>query len=93
MISPIVSIVIPTYNRATYLKQCIESAIALRFRQAGRDNPHYQYDTIDMNWVGDFNLKMNRFVSQLGTSRDKEFITYRYLFVRTKEFKRCPRVG
>lgn len=71
----------------------IESAIALRFRQAGRDNPHYQYDTIDMNWVGDFNPKMNRFVSQLGTSRDKEFITYRYLFDRTKEFKRCPRVG
>ena len=71
----------------------IESAIALRFRQAGRDNPHYQYDTLDMNWVGDFNPKMNRFVSQLGTSRDKEFITYRYLFDRTKEFKRCPRVG
>jgi len=71
----------------------IESAIALRFRQAGRDNPHYQYDTIDMNWVGDFNPKMNRFVSQLGTSRDKEFITYRYLFDKTKEFKRCPRVG
>ncbi len=71
----------------------IESAIALRFRQAGRDNPHYQYDTIDMNWVGDFNPKMNRFVSQLGTTRDKEFITYRYLFDRTKEFKRCPRVG
>ena len=71
----------------------IESAIALRFRQAGRDNPHYQYETIDMNWVGDFNPKMNRFVSQLGTSRDKEFITYRYLFDRTKEFKRCPRVG
>jgi GNAT superfamily N-acetyltransferase len=71
----------------------IESAIALRFRQAGRDNPHYQYETIDMNWVGDFNPKMNRFVSQLGTTRDKEFITYRYLFDRTKEFKRCPRVG
>jgi GNAT superfamily N-acetyltransferase len=71
----------------------IESAIALRFRRAGRDNPHYQYETIDMNWVGDFNPKMNRFVSQLGTTRDKEFITYRYLFDRTKEFKRCPRVG
>jgi GNAT superfamily N-acetyltransferase len=71
----------------------IESAIALRFRQAGRDNPHYQYETIDMNWVGDFNPKMNRFVSQLGTTRDKEYVTYRYLFDRTKEFKRCPRVG
>jgi GNAT superfamily N-acetyltransferase len=71
----------------------IESAIALRFRQAGRDNPHYQYETMDMNWVGDFNPKMNRFVSQLGATRDKEYITYRFLFDRTKEFKRCPRVG
>jgi GNAT superfamily N-acetyltransferase len=71
----------------------VESAIALRFRQAGRDNPHYQYETIDMNWVGDFNPKMNRFVSQLGTTRDKEYVTYRFLFDRTKEFKRCPRVG
>jgi GNAT superfamily N-acetyltransferase len=71
----------------------IESAIALRFRQAGRDNPHYQYETIDMNWVGDFNPKMNRFVTQLGTTRDKEYVTYRYLFDRTKAFKRCPRVG
>ena len=76
-----------------YQGKGVESAIALRFRQAGRDDPHYQYETIDMNWVGDFNPKMNRFVSQLGTTRDKEYVTYRYLFDRTKEFKRCPRVG
>ncbi len=76
-----------------YQGKGVESAIALRFRQAGRENPHYQYHTIDMNWVGDFNPKMNRFVSTLGTTRDKEYITYRYLFDRTKPFKRCPRVG
>ncbi|MDR6196364.1 hypothetical protein [Siphonobacter sp. SORGH_AS_0500] len=75
-----------------YQGKGVESAIALRFRQAGRDNPDYQYDTIDMNWVGDFNPRMNRFVSQLGTRIDKSYITYRYLFDRTKEFKRCPRV-
>jgi hypothetical protein len=46
-----------------------------------------------MNWVGDFNPKMNRFVSQLGTTLDKQYITYRYLFDREKPFKRCPRVG
>lgn len=76
-----------------YQGKGVESAIALRFRQSGRDNPHYQYATMDMNWVGDFNPKMNRFVSQLGTTRDKEYITYRYLFDRTKPFSRCPRVG
>lgn len=76
-----------------YQGKGVESAIALRFRQAGRENPHYQYETIDMNWVGDFNPKMNRFVSQLGTTRDKEYVTYRFLFDQTKEFKRAPRVG
>lgn len=75
-----------------YQGKGVESAIALRFRQAGRDNPDYQYHTIDMNWVGDFNPRMNRFVSQLGTQVEKTFITYRYLFDRTKAFKRCPRV-
>ncbi|MBP6387079.1 MAG: hypothetical protein KA313_02845 [Pseudarcicella sp.] len=76
-----------------YQGKGIESAIALRFKKAGRDNPHYQYHTIDMNWVGDFNPKMNRFVSQLGTTRDKEYITYRYNFDREKPFERCQRVG
>lgn len=75
-----------------YQGRGVESAIALRFRQAGRDNPHFQYQTIDMNWVGDFNPKMIRFVSQLGTSIHKQYITYRYLFDRSKPFKRCPRV-
>lgn len=74
-----------------YQGKGIESAIALRFRQAGRDNPHYQYETMDMNWVGDFNPKMLRFVSQLGSNNkiEKIYITYRYLFDQTKEFKRC----
>lgn len=75
-----------------YQGRGVESAIALRFRQAGRDNPDYQYHTIDMNWVGDFNPKMMRFVSQLGTKIEKSYITYRFLFDREKEFKRCPRV-
>lgn len=75
-----------------YQGRGVESAIALRFRQAGRDNPHFQYETIDMNWVGDFNPKMVRFASQLGTNLHKQYITYRYLFDRSKPFKRCPRV-
>lgn len=71
----------------------LESAIALRFRNEGRNNPHYPYKSLDYNWVGDFNPKMVRFSSQLGTTIEKTFITYRYLFDRTKEFKRCPKVG
>ncbi len=76
-----------------YQGKGLESAIALRFRQAGRDNPHYQYTSIDFNWVGDFNPKMVRFSSQLGAKLEKVFVTYRYLFDREKPFKRCPRVG
>lgn len=71
----------------------VESAIALRFRQAARDNPFYPYETMDMNWVGDFNPKMLRFVSQLGASIDKTYITYRYLFNPNQPFSRCPKVG
>jgi GNAT superfamily N-acetyltransferase len=71
----------------------VESAIALRFRTAARENPFYPYTTMDMNWVGDFNPKMMRFVSQLGATNDKTFITYRYLFNPNQPFSRCPKVG
>lgn len=71
----------------------VESAIALRFRTAARENPFYPYITMDMNWVGDFNPKMMRFVSQLGATNDKTFITYRYLFNPNQPFSRCPKVG
>ncbi len=71
----------------------VESAIALRFRQVARENPFYPYETMDMNWIGDFNPKMLRFVSQLGATNDKTYITYRFLFNPNQAFERCPRVG
>ncbi len=71
----------------------VESAIALRFREVARTNPFYPYTTMDMNWVGDFNPKMLRFVSQLGATNDKTFITYRTFFNPNQPFSRCPKVG
>jgi hypothetical protein len=71
----------------------VESAIALRFREVARTNPFYPYSTMDMNWVGDFNPKMLRFVSQLGATNDKTFITYRTFFNPNQPFSRCPKVG
>ncbi|WP_395767626.1 hypothetical protein [Aquirufa sp.] len=71
----------------------VESAIALRFRTAARENPFYAYETMDMNWVGDFNPKMLRFVSQLGATNEKTFITYRLFFNPDQPFSRCPKVG
>jgi GNAT superfamily N-acetyltransferase len=71
----------------------LESAIAMYFRMYARQVPFYPYLSMDMNWIGDFNPKMLRFVDQLGTTTPKEYITYRYLFDRNKPFERCPKIG
>lgn len=76
-----------------YQGRGVESAIALQFRRAALKIPKYPYQTMDMNWIGDFNPKMLRFVSQLGSKLPKKYVTYRLLFDPTKEFKRCPKVG
>ena len=46
------------------------------------------YKGVELMWIGDFNPKMMSIAEQLGTTISKELITYRYLFDRTKEFKR-----
>jgi len=48
------------------------------------------YETIEMNWCGDFNPKMMNVCEQLGGVIIKTHVTYRYLFDREKPFKRCP---
>lgn len=47
-----------------------------------------RYPKLEMNWIGDFNPKMIRVVEQVGGDIVKTHHTYRYLFDRTKEFKR-----
>ncbi|MGA0557069.1 hypothetical protein ACO2Q8_10485 [Larkinella sp. VNQ87] len=72
-----------------YQGRGVESAIALAFtRVAWR--PGYQYEELELNWVGDFNPKMIRFAKMLGGVAHKQHITYRYLFDRTRAFKRHP---
>jgi hypothetical protein len=51
----------------------------------------FEYYEYEMQWIGDFNPKMLNVGLGLGdvyTSR--KLTTYRYLFDRTKEFKRHP---
>ena len=49
------------------------------------------YKEYEMQWVGDFNPKMINVAEGLGdVYRSRNLITYRYLFDRTKEFKRHP---
>lgn len=48
------------------------------------------YSEYEMQWIGDFNPKMVAIAEGLGTVRSRTLVTYRYLFDRTKEFKRHP---
>lgn len=48
------------------------------------------YNQYEMQWIGDFNPKMMNIAESLGTYRSRKLTTYRYLFDRTKEFKRHP---
>ena len=49
------------------------------------------YTEYEMQWIGDFNPKMINIAESLGeTFRSRNLTTYRYLFDRTKEFKRHP---
>jgi len=48
------------------------------------------YDDLEMQWIGEFNPKMINVSESLGTYRSRLLTTYRYLFDRTKEFKRHP---
>lgn len=53
-----------------------------------------RYKTLELAWIGDFNPVMNRMLEHyVGATRYKVHTTYRYLFDRTKEFRRCPRLN
>src|SRR4029077_3774465 len=56
-----------------------------------RDSTYTEYE---MQWIGDFNPKMINVAESLGeTFRSRVLTTYRYLFDRTKEFKRHPNLS
>lgn len=49
------------------------------------------YSEYEMQWIGDFNPKMLNVAESLGdVHRSRMLTTYRYLFDRTREFKRHP---
>ncbi|MGZ5255165.1 MAG: hypothetical protein ACXWV4_12395, partial [Flavitalea sp.] len=48
------------------------------------------YEDYEMQWIGDWNPKMMNIAESLGTFRSRQLITYRYIFDRTREFKRHP---
>lgn len=49
-----------------------------------------QYDELELQWQGDFNPRMLNISRNLGAEQSRLLSTYRYLFDRSKEFKRHP---
>ena len=72
----------------------IESAIMTYIHDTYVLTGRSPYKEFEFAWIGDFNPVMNRMIERyVCATRHKMHTTYRYLFDRTKEFTRCPRVG
>jgi GNAT superfamily N-acetyltransferase len=65
----------------------VESAIGLALTRVSW-RPGFQYQEIELNWIGDFNPKMLGVIRLLGVKKYKTYITYRYLFDQERPFKR-----
>lgn len=52
--------------------------------------PHSKYLKYEMQWLGDFNPKMLNLAKNLDAHEVRRLTTYRFLFDRTKEYKRHP---
>jgi GNAT superfamily N-acetyltransferase len=71
-----------------YQNRGIESAFIHNLSGVFRNKPHYT--EIEFSWVADFNPGMRKIFIAVGCVPVKDYITYRYLFDSTKEFKRYP---
>lgn len=67
----------------------VDGALIMAIRDVIQET-YTRYEQLEMNWIGDFNPKMIKVVEQVGGDVVKTHHTYRYLFDRTKEFKRMP---
>lgn len=71
-----------------YQNHGIESAFIHNLTEVFKNKKHYT--EIEFSWVADFNPKMRKIFVAVGCVPAKDYITYRYLFDRSKEFKRYP---
>ncbi|GAB4107562.1 GNAT family N-acetyltransferase [Echinicola sediminis] len=65
----------------------VESAMVKKYNEMSNQKS-FPYETIEMNWIGDFSPKMMRVCEQLNAIIYKTHHTYRYLFDREKPFER-----
>ena len=72
----------------------VESAIMTHILETYVSSKRNRYKSFEFAWIGDFNPVMNRMIERyVCAKRHKMHTTYRYLFDRTKEFTRCPKLG
>jgi hypothetical protein len=67
----------------------VDGAIIEAFRKVHQEQVK-RYDHYEMNWIGDFNIKMIRVCEQINAEVVKRHATYRKLFDDTKVFTRFP---
>jgi hypothetical protein len=72
--------------------QGVESAMVTEYRDSIAEKK-LSYETIEMNWIGDFNPKMMRVCEQLNASIYKTHHTYRFLFDRNRPFEKHKVMG
>ena len=77
--------VVPDHQR-----KGVETAMVVASSKVIQNNSSIPYTEFQMNWIGDFNPKMMNVAVQVGGRIYKTYHTYRFLFDRTKEFKRMP---
>jgi hypothetical protein len=73
---------------AKYQRYGIESAIFWHQDKFMKSKP--QYTEVELSWAGDFNPKILLLYESVGGKKAKIHYTMRYLFDRTKPFKRAP---
>jgi len=73
-----------------FQRKGVEIALIVAAAKAIKDKVPYK--DIEMNWIGDFNPRMMHVAEQIGAKIYKTHHTYRYLFDRSKEFRRHPEI-
>lgn len=73
-----------------YQRSGIESAIFWHQEQIMKKKSHRHYKELELSWAGDFNPKIISIYEATGAKKAKTHYTMRYLFDRTKPFKRAP---
>ncbi len=85
-------------KRAVTRARLLISGVIPEYQRTGAVGPMYLRlaDTmremgmkeLELSWVGDYNITVNRMYGQFGATKEKTHITYRYLFDQNAEFTR-----